>query len=295
MGDAGKEVRYCPHAVAKHLESATRGRADGFEASLRIYCQRWRDKVNRDDLATYVSDGLLKLEYPSTFPIRLAVDPLLASVDRGREEKIERLLETYAAQVSDLLSEVVRLTVAHDLQREDGQGAKNSISPGAAPDHEEFLVSAYRIEEEIRRLGVAVTGRDSPEGGLGYRYQVESVRSAIAERVPAGSTVLVVSRGDRELVRLDGRTGQHFPCGTDGDYKGSHPADSEEAIAELERLRTAGADFLVFPPTASWWLDYYEGLRVYLDSRFARLDAPCCEIFELADAAFSGEASTLPR
>ena len=50
----------------------------------------------------------------------------------------------------------------------------------------------------------------------------------------------------------------------DGTYAGHHPADSAEAIAHLEALRAKGAEYIVFPQTALWWLDYYDALRELL-------------------------------
>lgn len=102
------------------------------------------------------------------------------------------------------------------------------------------------------------------------RYERESarLREAVKAAVPAGATVLVVSRGDEGLLELNGRRARHFPQAPDGGWAGHHPADSEEAIGHLEALRGAGAEYFVVPPTYGWWLSYYEGLRAHLDSRY---------------------------
>jgi len=101
-----------------------------------------------------------------------------------------------------------------------------------------------------------------------YRREAEQVREAVKETVPSGSTVLVISRGDEELLQLNGRRAQHFPQADDGAWAGHHPADSEEAIAHLETLRARGAEFLVVPPTYLWWLRHYGGLREHLDRNY---------------------------
>jgi GT2 family glycosyltransferase len=101
-----------------------------------------------------------------------------------------------------------------------------------------------------------------------YDREAEQVREAVKETVPSGSTVLVISRGDEELLRLNGRRAEHFPQAEDGGWAGHHPADSEEAIAHLESLRSRGAEFLVVPPTYLWWLRHYEGLREHLDGNY---------------------------
>ena len=82
--------------------------------------------------------------------------------------------------------------------------------------------------------------------------------------MPPGSSLLVVSKGDAALLELPGLTAAHFPQDGAGGYAGHHPLDSATAIAELEALRRGGAEYLVIPATARWWLDYYDGLARHL-------------------------------
>ena len=120
-----------------------------------------------------------------------------------------------------------------------------------------------------------------------YKLMIERVRQQVVTAIPLGATVLVVSRGDDELLRLDGRPAWHFPRSGDGTYAGHHPADSREAVACLEEQRTAGAEYIVFPATAVWWLDHYEGLRRHLDDHYeCRLSDPeTCLVFDLREQA----------
>jgi hypothetical protein len=123
---------------------------------------------------------------------------------------------------------------------------------------------------------------EPPDTGPGY--EPEQVRETIAATVPESATVLFVSRGDDALLELAGRReAQHFPQNDDGSYTGYHPADSAEAIAQLEELRVKGAGFLVLPRPALWWLEYYEAFAHHLETRH-RLVARAseCVIFELA-------------
>jgi hypothetical protein len=101
-----------------------------------------------------------------------------------------------------------------------------------------------------------------------YERETECVREAVKQTVPTGATVLMISRGDEELLRLNGRRALHFPQAEDGAWAGHHPADSAEAIGHLEVLREQGAGFLVVPPTYMWWLRHYDGLREHLDARY---------------------------
>ncbi|MBS1886490.1 MAG: glycosyltransferase family 2 protein [Actinobacteria bacterium] len=301
------EIHYCPAATLVHLESASRGRRDRFERSLALYRERWRGRVRRDDLDAYVEDGLLGLEYGPSYPARIAVDPQLAVVATGRESQIERLLEAYATQTAVLLEEVVRLSAeavggggaavgddaASGTAEANGAGRNGATSDPA--DREAFLARARRLEAEVRALQAeAPGGALEPGPRLGYADQVEQVRAAVAARVPAGAAVVVVSRGDRDLVRLDGVDAGHFPQDGAGGYAGHHPADGAAAIAELERLREGGAEYLVLPPSASWWLEHYPEFARHLGSRYALLEDARCRIYELgARVGAAAERTTM--
>jgi hypothetical protein len=128
----------------------------------------------------------------------------------------------------------------------------------------------------------APSGSTNGSGRLHYGDLVQRVRSVV-ESLPVDATVAVVSKGDNELVSLDGRRGLHFPQTENGAYTGYHPPNSKIAIEHLEDLRTRGTDFLLLPSTAYWWLDYYGAFREHLDSRYRRVwfdDG--CMIYELA-------------
>jgi hypothetical protein len=115
---------------------------------------------------------------------------------------------------------------------------------------------------------------------------VERIRDVVHEAVPPGAAVLVASRGDDELIDFDGRTGLHFPQVENGVYAGHHPADGDEAIAHLEQLRASGAEFLVLPQTALWWLEQYGSFRDHLEQQCALVarDDKACLVFALRGA-----------
>jgi GT2 family glycosyltransferase len=116
----------------------------------------------------------------------------------------------------------------------------------------------------------------------GYEALRNRIQEIVADAVPADATVLVVSKGDPELLRLGGRAARHFPAEADGTWAGHHPADSAEAVASLEAMREAGGQFIVFPRTGMWWLEHYEGLQQHLESRYdAVVRDDVCVIFAL--------------
>lgn len=121
-----------------------------------------------------------------------------------------------------------------------------------------------------------------PAPFVGYSRLLVEVHVAVRTTVPRGRTVLVVSRGDEQFVRLEGRRGWHFPRHEDGRWAGFHPADAQEAVEHLELLRSQGAQYLVFPQTAFWWLDYYGGLREHLEERYELLaSSETCRIYDI--------------
>jgi hydroxymethyl cephem carbamoyltransferase len=109
------------------------------------------------------------------------------------------------------------------------------------------------------------------------------IRSIIEQNVPEGATVLVITEGVDEILELNGRQGWHFPQNEDGSFQDYHPADSEDAIAGLEKLRQKGASHLAIPETDLWWLEFYDGFQRHLDSRYRAVlrDDAGCVIFAL--------------
>lgn len=104
-----------------------------------------------------------------------------------------------------------------------------------------------------------------------YRDNVDRIRASVRAAVPDGARVLVISRGDDALLRVDGREVGHFPQSPTGLYAGHYPADGREAAVHLEDLRAAGAEYLVVPAEARWWLEHYPELTQALESGAERL------------------------
>jgi len=120
-----------------------------------------------------------------------------------------------------------------------------------------------------------------------YLDTVAAVRRTVSDKLPKNSTVLVVSRGDDDLVRFDDQVGWHFPQDNRGAFAGYYPADSMEGIRALEGLRERGASYLLFPKSAFWWLDHYDGFRRHLEENYRVIptDDDHCVIFSLRGAS----------
>ena len=154
-----------------------------------------------------------------------------------------------------------------------------------------------RVEDELRDalydLQDSLSGRDpAPGTEVAYRQVVRAIRAAVRANLPRQAKVLVVGKADKELLSLYGREASCFPQGPDGRYAGYYPACDTAAIAHLEALRAAGAEYLLIPEPWRWWLDYYAGLSRHLARRYRLvLDQPdACVIYELRGSAEAGGA-----
>jgi hypothetical protein len=153
-----------------------------------------------------------------------------------------------------------------------------------------LLVLAHELlrQRELLEQARTATPRRDPtaaaDGGepvADYAELIQHIHGAALAALPAEAHVLVVSRGDDALLP-PGLAASHFPQASGGSYAGYHPADSEAAVAHLEQCRAEGAEFLLLPSTAFWWLDYYGGLLQHLMGRGRVLHHDGhCVIFDL--------------
>jgi hypothetical protein len=101
----------------------------------------------------------------------------------------------------------------------------------------------------------------SPEDTLRLRQ----MREALTTLVPHGQRFVLV---DEELLRGSLPHAEAVPfLEKNGEYWGP-PGDDVTAIRELERLRAAGAELVVFIWTTFWWLEHYAEFARHLRSKF---------------------------
>lgn len=132
---------------------------------------------------------------------------------------------------------------------------------------ERCLQTELRLLEAQRELlqrDKASHDASTPAGTEDARAKNRKFQSFAVASTPPGARVLVVNKGDADLLDLRGREGCHFPQAPGGAPAGHHPADSDAAIAHLEGLREAGAGFLLVPEPYFWWLEFYAGFREHL-------------------------------
>jgi GT2 family glycosyltransferase len=116
-----------------------------------------------------------------------------------------------------------------------------------------------------------------------YERMRRRIRELVAEKLPPEAVVLVVSRGDENLLQLESRRALHFPPSDEGGWAGYHPATAEEAVAQLEEMRTAGGQFLLLPSTGMWWLEHYGAFGEHLERNYPVVvrDEDTCVIYLL--------------
>ena len=172
---------------------------------------------------------------------------------------------------------LVRLSGDRELRSRMGRSGRTRAERfGFQQQHRRFdrlyrsLLAAAPVVETTRLRAAA------PPIASAASDDAERVSEALERSVPPEARVLVVTRGDDDLVAFSRWQMSHFPQDEEGGYAGFHPADSAEAIDHLEGLRARGAQYLVFPPTAAWWLDHYRGLRLHLEESY-RMASPSSE------------------
>jgi ectoine hydroxylase-related dioxygenase (phytanoyl-CoA dioxygenase family) len=112
---------------------------------------------------------------------------------------------------------------------------------------------------------------------------IESLKEVIEGNLPAGSTTLVASSGYEALLELDDRRAWPFPQTEDGSQMGLAEA-GPEAVTQLESLRSAGAEYVVFPKGHLEWLEYHAPeLQNHLENRYREIlrDGAYCAIYAL--------------
>ncbi len=150
------------------------------------------------------------------------------------------------------------------------------IRRDTARSEEELWDAVDEIRQMLRHsdggLGAETESRDNSDSHRltpsEYRRLKRRLRRFAAEALPEGAQVAVLTRGDEQLLDLPGVVAGHYPRDPAGGYAGFYPADGTAAVANLEWARANGADYLLFPATATWWLEAFPRLARHLRRRY---------------------------
>ena len=201
---------------------------------------------------------------------------------RVRPDDVEYYLEDGLLQFAYEGSFPLRLSVSPRLALLDSSSRLGESEQLLA----EYARQIADLRRENTRLSIQLSTTLPESDAARYESLRRELREVIKLQTSRHASILVVSKGDRALLELDGRRTWHFPQDKDGVYAGHHPADSREAIEHLECLRARGATHLLIPATSLWWLDYYKEFYQHLESRFQRLPTPqrLCALYCLTKA-----------
>ena len=135
-------------------------------------------------------------------------------------------------------------------------------------DLELFDYVSKAAADHCADLGISVDRERWKAKSWGHRIQQSAL--SVVSLIPKSASFILVDEDRWKTDRLlCGRKRIPF-LERNGRYWG-RPPDDVTAIQELEHLREAGAEFIVFCWSTFWWLDYYAGLAHYLRTRFACL------------------------
>jgi 4-amino-4-deoxy-L-arabinose transferase-like glycosyltransferase len=120
-----------------------------------------------------------------------------------------------------------------------------------------------------------------------YESSAAQLRDAgleLSKITPPDALIVAADTGDPTIFYYAKRKGWHF-VEQDGIYDGN-PSDSQQAIVDLERLRTRGATHLVFAANTFWWLEYYPEFSQHVAENSTLMEANrLFKIYKLNPAA----------
>lgn len=165
------------------------------------------------------------------------------------DQTLLRLVARQSDELARLRDEVAAL---QDIALE----ARRAVAE-PAPDRSDGLSDTWRaLDAFMNEAGATKRTR--------YLLQRARFRDAVQRVTRRGSTIAFVSHGDDELLGVPERTGWHLPRTPEGQWSPGLPVDSAEAIADIERVITEGADYFALPSPYRWWLEHYTGLAHHL-------------------------------
>lgn len=202
-------------------------------------------------------DGLIpSLEGRRVTCVKIDVEGLELDVLRGATG----ILRTHRPQlVIELASRDARVRVKQFLAEYGYEDIGQRF--GWAPTYHFIDPSVQRLRESPYR--------PTPDASADRMRAMEAELAALI--LPGGRFILVDQEELSGGLALDDRSWWPF-LERDGHYWGP-PADDSAAIRELQRLRDAGADFIVFARYGFWCLEHYTRFADYLREHGQRLIA----------------------
>ena len=221
-----------------------------------------------DLLAAAVKDGPAGYVWPPTTGNAWGRRFLEAALPMP-EAEFRTCPDYYLAGLAPLYGRIGRVPEPQSLYRIHGDNQSLIV-----PSGEKLDTLGARLDcclEAVRAHGHALGLTVDPEAcqarwWLRWLRRIYRATRDMDAALPPGATCILADAGEWENhdVPMPRRC---LPfTERDGQYWGP-PADDAAALRELERLRRAGAEFLVVGEPAFWWLDYYQDFHRHLRER----------------------------
>jgi glycosyl transferase family 2 len=274
--EAASEALVDPHAVKVHwpwVEWDDSSRETGRIWWKCLPSDDLRDLVLRegpDAMAGYLPSGnaYSRRFLESVFPLaEVPRNPGCSTSDRERRWVARPGPDFYLATLAPFHGFVEQVAEPQACYRMHGANGYQSLKfeERLSYDLELFDYVSKGAADHCADLGINVNREQWKAKSWAHRIQQAAL--SIVSLIPKGGSFILV---DEDRWKTDpllcGRKRVPF-LERKGRYWG-RPPDDVTAIQELEHLREAGAEFIVFCWSTFWWLDYYEGLAHYLRRKF---------------------------
>jgi glycosyltransferase involved in cell wall biosynthesis len=223
------------------------------------------EPLPRDDFCEFV-----QRHGPATYPVSPTSGNAwsrryLESVLPIPEEPFRQAAESYLFTLSPIYGLLAVIDEPQSHYRIHGHNY--TLQPTAIQTRDALERYKHRCEllrdHLLRRHGIAADIAAWREQA--WLPRLDAAMRDIATCVPAGERLILVGREEMGLDGdLAGRSVLPF-LERDGEPWGL-PADDSQAIAELERMRRGGVQFMAFAWPSFWWLDHYRALARQLES-----------------------------
>ena len=170
--------------------------------------------------------------------------------------------DDYLYALAPAFGPIKRISEAQGLYRIHGQNNYQSktfeekLRLGLCVQDQQCLV----LSKFFRDMGINV------DPGVWKRnlwfHRLHRATEEIVILIPAGKCFILVDEDQWGTGEVFGR--RCIPFLEQAGHYGGPPPDDDTAIRELERLREAGASFMVFAWPAFWWLEHYPALHHHL-------------------------------
>jgi glycosyltransferase involved in cell wall biosynthesis len=249
-------------------------------------------------IATGWSGNMDFMSIRNSFPVRYQLAPLQEDVTHYRKADVwaEPSLNHAAELMRHVFEQRAEANGRGEAARRDiaanysvevsGKALEKRL--GVIAKHHQFrslqqaLASGtpcQQVIEEFSDLGTYV-----PTQHLQYSRLKAELQRVVRTHVPRNAVLLIVAKGDDNLLNLYDCKAWHFPSDANHSYAGHHPKDSAEAISFLDSLRSEGGNFLLFPQPSFWWLEHYTEFRQHLETRYSVVHRDeACHIFDVSE------------